>query len=71
MESDQERLILTMSPTSGEVSVGKDVTLRFTTVSSVDNDPIGEALVTVRLISTMEEPFVLAEGRSALICSAT
>jgi hypothetical protein len=64
MESDQERLVLSMSPTSGDVAVGTEVTLEFSTVSSVDNDPIGEAVVTVRLISTVEEPLVLAEGRT-------
>lgn len=64
MESDQERLVLTMNPKSGAISVGQDVTLSFTTVSSVDSDPLGEVKVTVRLISTIEEPLVLAEGRT-------
>ncbi len=64
MESDQERLVMTMNRRAGSLEAGGEATLLFRTESSVDRDPIGQALITVRLISTIDEPQVLAEGRT-------
>ncbi len=55
---------MTMNRREGALEPGGEATLVFRTESSVDRDPIGQALITVRLISTIDEPQVLAEGRT-------
>ncbi len=64
MESGQDKLVLSMDRKSGEMTAGAEAVVRFRTESSVDSDPIGEALITVKLISTFEEPYILGEGRT-------
>ncbi len=64
MESEQEKLILSMDRRSGELVAGKEVTVCFRTRSSVGAEPIGNAKVDVRLISTIGEPQVLGQGRT-------
>lgn len=64
MESGQEKLVLTMDRKAGELVAGGEATLLFRAKSSIDADPIGETKITVRLISTGDEPQVLGEGRT-------
>ena len=64
MESVQDRLVLSLHRMAGRIAAGSEATIRFSTVSSVDADPIGQARITVSLISTMDEPLVLGEGRT-------
>ncbi len=64
MESEQEKLVLSMDRRAGELAPGKTTTVSFRTRSSLAAEPIPGAKVAVRLISTIEEPLLLGEGRT-------
>ncbi len=62
-EADQEQLLLLLEEES-QLALGSDALLHLRTSSSKSGQPIAGAQVTVRMISTVSEPRVLANGRT-------
>lgn len=62
-EASQEQLLLTVDE-EGQITLGLPASLTLRTSSSKTGDPIAGADVTVRMISTVDEPQALAQGRT-------
>jgi len=62
-EADQEQLLLMLEGES-QLALGREALLNLRTSSSKSGLPIAEALVTVKMISTVSEPINLAYGRT-------
>jgi hypothetical protein len=63
MEAEQEYLILAMD-SMGELQLGSEAQLAFHAKTSGSNDPVADADIAVKLISTVSEPAVLGKGRT-------
>lgn len=62
-EAEQEYLILAMD-SMGELKLGSDVRLAFHAKTSTSSNPVADADIAVKLISTVSDPEVLATGRT-------
>lgn len=62
-ESEQEQLVLELDE-QAELSYGATTPLQIRTSLSRSGDPVADAEIIVRMISTMSEPRVLATGRT-------
>ena len=63
MEAEQEYLILAMD-SLGELKLGSDAQLALQTKTSGSSDPVADAEITVKLISTVAKPLILGTGRT-------
>ncbi|MCH7667096.1 MAG: hypothetical protein IH936_14350 [Acidobacteria bacterium] len=63
MEAEQEYLILAMD-SLGELKLGSDVRLALQAKTSGSSDPVADAEITVKLISTVAQPLILATGQT-------
>lgn len=63
MEAEQEYLILAMD-SLGELKLGSNAQLAFHAKTSGSNDPVVDAEITVKLISTIAKPLILGTGRT-------
>ncbi len=61
MEADQEHLVLAMDST-GDLDLGSEALLAFHAEASGSGDPVAEAQIAVKLISTVAEPVALGGG---------
>lgn len=62
-EAEQEHLILVLD-TSDELALGRNAELSLHTKSSVSGKPVPKTAISVRLISTVSEPSILATGET-------